>query len=267
MSLQLELHWSLSSDEPSAGASVLVPLCDTLSDTLYRQQLPAAARPHNEQQTVTVSTCCLHGTGQPEQTVLIGSAFVVPFSMQVLILTDTLNYNLTKQQNGFKITLKTLEDSLLSHLSLASGNFLGDRAGGKPVQEAKVTEARINEARELDRPAAARASLLYFIMNDLNKIQPMYQFSLKAFRVVFQRAYTTRGLFECDKLMYSAQLTFQVLLMNKEINPAELDFLLRYPVQPAVVSVISYIIYDTISPLDFLSNHSWGGAQGTERHR
>lgn len=47
------------------------------------------------------------------------------------------------------------------------------------VKEAKVTEAKINEAREHYRPAAARASLLYFIMNDLNKIHPMYQFSLK----------------------------------------------------------------------------------------
>lgn len=36
--------------------------------------------------------------------------------------------------------------------------------------------------------------------------------------------------------------------MNKEINPRELDFLLRYPVQPGVMS-----------PVDFLSNHSWGG--------
>lgn len=47
------------------------------------------------------------------------------------------------------------------------------------VKEAKVTEAKINEAREHYRPAAARASLLYFIMNDLNKIHPMYQFALK----------------------------------------------------------------------------------------
>lgn len=47
------------------------------------------------------------------------------------------------------------------------------------VKEAKVTEAKINEIREYYRPAAARASLLYFIMNDLNKINPMYQFSLK----------------------------------------------------------------------------------------
>lgn len=52
------------------------------------------------------------------------------------------------------------------------------------VKEAKVTEAKINEAREHYRPAAARASLLYFIMNDLNKIHPMYQFSLKVPRLL-----------------------------------------------------------------------------------
>ena len=45
--------------------------------------------------------------------------------------------------------------------------------------EAKVAEVRINEAREHYRPAAARASLLYFIMSDLGRIHPMYQFSLK----------------------------------------------------------------------------------------
>uniref|UniRef100_A0A672T1I3 Dynein axonemal heavy chain 17 n=1 Tax=Sinocyclocheilus grahami TaxID=75366 RepID=A0A672T1I3_SINGR len=202
---------------------------------------------------------------------------------------EELKSNLTKQQNGFKITLKTLEDNLLSRLSSASGNFLGDielvenleitkRTAAEievKVKEAKVTEAEINDAREHYRLAAARGSLLYFIMNDLNKIHPMYQFSLKAFNVVFQNAvlkadpdetvkqrvlnlidsitslvfqYTTRGLFECDKLTYTAQLAFQVLLMNKEINPRELDFLLRYPVQPGLMS-----------PVDFLSNHSWGG--------
>lgn len=47
------------------------------------------------------------------------------------------------------------------------------------VLEAKVNEVKINEAREHYRPVAVRASLLYFIMNDLNKINPMYQFSLK----------------------------------------------------------------------------------------
>ena len=47
------------------------------------------------------------------------------------------------------------------------------------VEEAKVTEKKINEAREHYRPAASRASLLYFILNDLEKINPLYQFSLK----------------------------------------------------------------------------------------
>ncbi|NXJ23235.1 DYH9 protein, partial [Dicrurus megarhynchus] len=202
---------------------------------------------------------------------------------------EELKSDLTKQQNGFKITLKTLEDNLLSRLSSASGNFLGDTALVEnlettkrtaaeiveKVQEFKVAEARINEAREHYRPVASRASLLYFTMNELHAIHPMYQFSLKAFHVVFQKAleraapaeslagrvlsltdsitfsvfqYTARGLFERDKLTFSAQLTFQILLMNKEINPAELDFLLRYPAQPGVTS-----------PVEFLSDHSWGG--------
>ena len=47
------------------------------------------------------------------------------------------------------------------------------------VIEAKKTEKEINEARENYRPAAERASLLYFQLNELNKINPMYQFSLK----------------------------------------------------------------------------------------
>ncbi|NXC72870.1 DYH9 protein, partial [Anhinga anhinga] len=202
---------------------------------------------------------------------------------------EELKSDLTKQQNGFKITLKTLEDNLLSRLSSASGNFLGDTTLvenleitkqtaaeiEEKVQESKVTEAKINEAREHYRPAAVRASLLYFTMNDLHAIHPMYQFSLKAFSIVFQKAierappdeslagrvlnlidsitfsvfqYTTRGLFECDKLTYTAQVTFQILLMNKEINTVELDFLLRYPAQTRVTS-----------PVEFLSNHSWGG--------
>ena len=32
---------------------------------------------------------------------------------------------------------------------------------------------------------------------------------------VFQ--YTTRGLFECDKLIFTVQMAFQILLMNKQV--------------------------------------------------
>lgn len=60
--------------------------------------------------------------------------------------------------------------------------------------------------------------------------------------------YTSRGLFECDKLTFTSQVTFQILLKAQKINPAELDFLLRFPSLP-----------NMMSPVGFLSNHSWGG--------
>uniref|UniRef100_H2YYC1 Uncharacterized protein n=1 Tax=Ciona savignyi TaxID=51511 RepID=H2YYC1_CIOSA len=234
---------------------------------------------------------------------------------------EALKLDLTKQQNDFKITLKRLEDDLLARLSAASGNFLSDTAlvenlentkktAGEvehKVKEAQTTELQINEAREHYRPAAARASLLYFILNDLNKIHPMYQFSLKldcplidrafklyashntqglylitmycsqSFSIVFEKAvkkaepdenlknrvknlitsisfsvflYTTRGLFEKHKIIFTAQMAFQILLIQKLINPVELDFLLRFPSQMNVTS-----------PVDFLSNHSWGAVK------
>uniref|UniRef100_W5MKY4 Dynein, axonemal, heavy polypeptide 9 like n=1 Tax=Lepisosteus oculatus TaxID=7918 RepID=W5MKY4_LEPOC len=200
---------------------------------------------------------------------------------------EHLKSDLTKQQNYFKIELKLLEDELLTRLSAAESNFLGDNLLVEKLEttkhtaaeiemkvlEAKVNEVKINEAREHYRPVAVRASLLYFIMNDLNKINPMYQFSLKAFNVVFHKAvhqaepsddvrrrvntlidcitfssfnYISRGLFERDKLTFTAQLAFQLLLMSKEMSVRELDFLLRFNID-----------HNYISPVDFLSNSAW----------
>ncbi|KAM6297472.1 dynein axonemal heavy chain 17 [Aegotheles albertisi] len=201
---------------------------------------------------------------------------------------ETLKANLTKSQNEFKIKLKELEDNLLARLSAAAGEFLNDTALvenlettkrtaieiEEKVKEAKVTEVEINVARENYRPAAERASLLYFILSDLNKINPIYQFSLKAFNGVFEKAiqgtapeddikqrvmnltdeitysvytYTARGLFERDKLIFLAQVAFQVLALKKEVNPTELDFLLRFPAKAGVTS-----------PVDFLQSQGWG---------
>lgn len=56
-----------------------------------------------------------------------------------------LQSDLTKQQNEFKITLKTLEDNLLSRLSSASGNFLGDTALVENLESTKRTAAEIVE--------------------------------------------------------------------------------------------------------------------------
>ncbi|KAJ3180788.1 hypothetical protein HDU85_003867 [Gaertneriomyces sp. JEL0708] len=195
---------------------------------------------------------------------------------------------LTKQQNEFKIKLTELEDALLSRLSAAQGNFLGDTALvenleitkstatdiEQKVEEAKKTEKKINETRELYRPVAARSSLLYFLLNDLWQIHPMYQYSLNAYKVVFQSAiaradkseeikervqalidsitymvfvYTTRGLFERDKLIFLAQMTFQILIAQGDMDMQELDFLLR-----------GTRIVNVKSPLDWMTDGSWG---------
>ncbi|NWW79259.1 DYH17 protein, partial [Climacteris rufus] len=204
---------------------------------------------------------------------------------------EALKANLTKSQNEFKIKLKELEDSLLARLSAAGGDFLRDtelvenleitkrtaKEIEEKVKEAKVTEVQINVARENYRPAAERASLLYFILSDLGKINPIYQFSLKAFTGVFEKAieratpsddtqqrvvnltdqitysvymYTAQGLFERDKLIFLAQVAFQILAIKKEVNPAELDFLLRFPSKAGVTS-----------PVDFLQHQGWGAVK------
>uniref|UniRef100_A0A8C9AK17 Dynein axonemal heavy chain 11 n=1 Tax=Prolemur simus TaxID=1328070 RepID=A0A8C9AK17_PROSS len=200
---------------------------------------------------------------------------------------EKLKLVLTKHQNDFKIELKYLEDDLLLRLSAAEGSFLDDTKLVERLEETKATaaeierkvieakenERKINEARECYRPVAARASLLYFVINDLRKINPIYQFSLKAFNVLFHRAieqadkvedvqgrisilmesithaiflYTSQALFEKDKLTFLSQMAFQILLRKKEIDPLELDFLLRFTVE-----------HTYPSPVDFLTTQSW----------
>ncbi|XP_059027314.1 dynein axonemal heavy chain 11 [Mustela lutreola] len=200
---------------------------------------------------------------------------------------EKLKLVLTKHQNDFKIQLKYLEDDLLLRLSAAEGSFLDDtelverlemtKATAAEIEskviEAKENERKINEARGCYRPVAARASLLYFVINDLRKINPIYQFSLKAFNMLFLRAieqadkvedmqgrvsilmenvthavflYTSQALFERDKLTFLSQMAFQILLRKKEIDPLELDFLLRFTVE-----------HTYLSPVDFLTTQSW----------
>ncbi|XP_074051552.1 dynein axonemal heavy chain 11 isoform X2 [Macrotis lagotis] len=208
---------------------------------------------------------------------------------------EKLKSVLTKQQNDFKIELKHLEDDLLLHLSTAEGSFLDDTELVEKlettkstaaeievkVDEGKENEAKINEARDCYRPVAGRAALLYFVVNDLRKINPIYQFSLKAFNNLFHKAIqqsektedpqerisnlmesitysiflnTSQALFEKDKLTFLSQMTFQILLRNKEIEGPELDFLLRYTVE-----------HTYQSPVDFLTTPSWSAIKAISR--
>ena len=98
------------------------------------------------------------------------------------------------------------------------------------VAQAKVVEAEINDTRNLYTSVAIRGSILYFVIADMSKIDPMYQNSLAYVKTLFNKAiemspqaptieerlailidkitktiYTniSRGLFERDKIIFS----------------------------------------------------------------
>jgi dynein heavy chain len=87
------------------------------------------------------------------------------------------------QNNEFTIKLKELEDTLLAKLADAEGDLTEDvvliesleeskRVADEivvKVAESKETEEKINKSREKYRVAAARGSLLFFMLNSLNK--------------------------------------------------------------------------------------------------
>ena len=108
---------------------------------------------------------------------------------------------LVEQQNQFTIKLKQLEDDLLHRLATAEGDILGDEELiislevtkatvieiSEKVGVAKATSLKINQARETYRPVAARGSLIYFLVDTLNVIDHMYQFSLAAFNFIYSK--------------------------------------------------------------------------------
>lgn len=112
--------------------------------------------------------------------------------------------SLTQKQNEFKITLKKLEEDLLYQLSNAGENVLDDESlvlnleKSKEtsveveiqIEEIKSTSKYIDEVRLKYKPVAERGVILYFILNSLNRVNPIYQFSLKSFVIVFLRAMT-----------------------------------------------------------------------------
>ncbi|XP_039966059.1 dynein beta chain, ciliary [Bactrocera tryoni] len=202
---------------------------------------------------------------------------------------EQMKIDVTVQQNKFKISLKALEDELLVRLATASTNVLDDHAlvinleATKhtvdeielKVREALITSAQIDEARNMYRAAAKRAAILYFVLTDLSRINPIYKFSLKSFMNVFKKAistapksknherrvqhlvgaitlqtfvFTMRGLFEADKLTFTSHMILRIQSAAGQISKDEFDFLLRFPHDP-----------NSLSPLDFVSRKAWGG--------
>jgi len=120
---------------------------------------------------------------------------------------------LVKQQNEYLITLARLEADLLQNLSDADPSTILEnftliegleltKATSTTIKEqqaiAKVTEANINESREIYRRVAAEGAMLYFLIIKLGIVAHMYQYSLESFSVFFFRAMEKCESFEDD---------------------------------------------------------------------
>jgi dynein heavy chain len=116
---------------------------------------------------------------------------------------------------------------------------------------------KIDAARANYRPAGLRASVLFFVLNDLVAIDPMYQFSLEAYVHLYIQSiersaekkisvgsveeriddlnmfhalavyrYGCRALFERHKLLLSLHLCTRILQSCKDLDPTEFKFFL-----------------------------------------
>ncbi|XP_013412698.1 dynein heavy chain 2, axonemal [Lingula anatina] len=167
-----------------------------------------------------------------------------------------------------KKKIAELEDEILRLLNETKGSLLDDEQLVNTLQTSKttsqevteqlqiseLTEVKIDAAREGYRPCAQRASILFFVLNDMGRIDPMYQFSLDAYIELFnlsidksQRSskleerivnlneyhtyavyrYTCRGLFERHKLLFSFQMCAKILEASGKLNMDEYAFFLR----------------------------------------
>ena len=95
-----------------------------------------------------------------------------------------------------------LENLILKMLAEVEGSLLDDEQLVITLQDSKTTseavsislkeavekEAIIDTARSGFKPVSARAALLYFVLNDLTKVDPMYQWSLASYVSLFQES-------------------------------------------------------------------------------
>ncbi|CAH3869754.1 unnamed protein product [Pieris brassicae] len=118
----------------------------------------------------------------------------------------------------------------------------------------QVTEKEIDTARQGYVPVAVRASVLFFALNDLSRIDPMYQFSLDAYIDLFTYSIdrspkggeledrinnlnefhtfsvyknTCRALFERHKLLLSFHMVSRILFQMGKMNMNEYLFVLK----------------------------------------
>ncbi|XP_046868372.1 dynein axonemal heavy chain 2 [Drosophila willistoni] len=167
-----------------------------------------------------------------------------------------------------KRTLIDLDNEILRLLNESRGSLLDDdelfstlqksRQTSVLVKEslsiAEVTEVEIDAARQEYKPASERAAILFFVLMDMSKIDPMYVFSLASYILLFTQSIersprnqlvheriqnindyhtysvyknTCRGLFEKHKLLFSIHMSARILSNAGKLVEDEYEFILK----------------------------------------
>lgn len=187
--------------------------------------------------------------------------------------------------------LVELEDEILQLLSTAQGSLLDNEklvnalntskqtaeAVTEKIKNSEETEVMIDAARNAYRPCAEVASVLYFVLNDMSLIDPMYQFSMDTYTELFEKSIhesskhedlaerlsslnkyhtlatyrvTCRGLFERHKLLFSMQMAVKLMEMKGTYNAQEYDFFLSG-------GQVLEESQQTKCPLEWIPHDSW----------
>jgi len=181
--------------------------------------------------------------------------------------TEEKRVNLVVESAKAKAQLKEIEDKILALLSSSTGNILDDEelietlSNSKvvsvkieeQVKQQEITGQQIQETRAVYRPHALRCAALYFIIGDLCIVDPMYQFSLDWFIIMFVQSIeqaekkeskderfqelfrsflsllfimVCRSLFEVHKLLYSFMLCLKCQETDRELKLNEVTALM-----------------------------------------
>lgn len=163
--------------------------------------------------------------------------------------------------------LANIEDTILRQLKDSKGNILDDKELiatlarskeaskliEKKVEKASKTKETIEKTRNDYKTLAYMTSVMFFCISDLANVDPMYQYSLEWFVILFLKAVkdadnakdvtvrtanieqtfmfslfnnVCRSLFEKDKLFFAFHMCIRVLQARGKMEPSELRYLL-----------------------------------------
>lgn len=199
-----------------------------------------------------------------------------------------------------KRQLHQLQEKLLQRLATCQGVLVDDidligvlqetkntvKAVTHQLTIAKETELEIEHAREEYRPVASRGSLLYFLLNDLARVNYMYQNGLPQFVKLFDHALglaektsithrrianiiqtltnhvwcrTMRSLFKRDRMMFTLMLAIRIGYQAGSITQEEVGLFIR--------AGAAYSLSDCIpKPAKWIPDAVWMNLNALSKH-